>query len=194
MGGNEEAAGVLAAKLSVMFPHLDERQGRLLMSAEARALGHGGIRTVARATGVREATVSLGVDELEAGAEPLGRARAADLDPRLRPALRCACQRQGTAKLLTACVRSLTVGEWLEEWLDAKKKLRAATVRSYESHIRLHLVPRIGHIPLNRLRVADVASVFDYVDDLNEAVTAARTGGDPAAQRRLGTCHRTAAP
>jgi transposase len=86
---------VLAAKFETIFPHLDERQRRLLMGAEARAFGHGGIRAVARAAGVREATVSLGVDELEAGAEPLGRARrpgggrrrAAGLDPGLRPAL-----------------------------------------------------------------------------------------------------------
>src|SRR5712671_8020168 len=86
---------MLAAKFEVIFPHLDERQRRLLMAAEARALGHGGIRLVARAAGVREATVSLGVDELEAGAEPLGRARrpgggrkrAADVNPGLRPAL-----------------------------------------------------------------------------------------------------------
>jgi transposase len=86
---------MLAAKFGAIFPHLDERQRRLLMGAEARALGHGGIRLVARAAGVREATVSLGVDELDAGAEPLGRARrpgggrkrAADLDRGLRPAL-----------------------------------------------------------------------------------------------------------
>src|SRR6516164_1556648 len=86
---------MLAAKFAVIFPHLDERQRRLLTGAEARALGHGGIRLVARAAGVREATVSLGVDELDAGAEPLGRARrsgggrkrAADLDPGLVPAL-----------------------------------------------------------------------------------------------------------
>src|SRR5258707_6761126 len=86
---------LLAAKFEAIFPHLDEGQRRLLMGAEARVLGHGGIRVVARAAGVREATVSLGVGELEAGAEPLGRARrpgggrkrAADLDPGLRPAL-----------------------------------------------------------------------------------------------------------
>ena len=86
---------MLAAKFQVIFPHLDERQRRLLLGAEARALGHGGIRLVARAAGVREATVSLGAGELEAGAEPLGRARrpgggrkrAAALDPGLRPAL-----------------------------------------------------------------------------------------------------------
>src|SRR6266702_4135179 len=70
MGGKQEAAQVLAAKFAVIFPHLDERQRRLLMGAEARALGHGGIRLVARAAGAREATVSLGVDEVEAGAEP----------------------------------------------------------------------------------------------------------------------------
>ncbi len=85
----------LAAKFETIFPHLDERQRRLLMGAEARALGHGGIRLVAQAAGVREATVSAGVDEVDAGGEPLGRARrpgagrrrAADLDPGLRPAL-----------------------------------------------------------------------------------------------------------
>src|SRR5450755_3057837 len=95
MGAMEITRKVLAAKFQAVFPHLDERQRRLLMGAEARAMGHGGIRAVARAAGVREATVSLGVDELDSGAEPLGRARkpgggrkrAADLDPGLRPAL-----------------------------------------------------------------------------------------------------------
>src|ERR1700722_9424788 len=95
MGGSEEASGGLAAEFAVIFPHLDERQRRLLMGAEARLLGHGGIRLVARAAGVREATVSLGVDELDAGTEPLGRVRrpgggrkrAADLDPGLLPGL-----------------------------------------------------------------------------------------------------------
>jgi transposase len=86
---------MLAAKYGSIFPHLDERQRRLLLGAEARALGHGGIRLVARAAGVREATVSLGVAELDSGAEPLGRARRAgggrkrlaETDPGLVPAL-----------------------------------------------------------------------------------------------------------
>ena len=95
MGVAEGTRETLAAKFEAIFPHLDERQRRLLMGAEARALGHGGIRVVARAAGVREATVSLGVGELDSGAAPLGRARKpgggrkrlADLDPGLRPAL-----------------------------------------------------------------------------------------------------------
>jgi len=87
---------MLAAKFGAILPHLDERQRRLVLAGDARMLGHGGIRLVARAAGVREATVSLGVSELEAGAGPLGRVRrpgggrkrAADLDPGLVPALR----------------------------------------------------------------------------------------------------------
>jgi len=95
MGIMVETREMLAAKFQVIFPHLDERQRRLLMGAEARVLGHGGIRAVARAAGVREATVSLGVVELDAGAEPLGRVRRpgggrkrlSDVDAGLRPAL-----------------------------------------------------------------------------------------------------------
>src|SRR5215831_12638695 len=95
LGVAEGTGELLAVKFDAIFPHLDERQRRLLMGAEARVLGRGGIRVVARAAGVREATVSLGVRELEGGAEPLGRAREpgggrrrlADLDPGLRPAL-----------------------------------------------------------------------------------------------------------
>lgn len=94
--------------------------------------------------------------------------------------LRCACRRQGTGQSPGAGVGPPTVGEWLQEWLAGKKKLRAATVRSYEGHIRLYLIPCIGDIPLDRLRVTDVASVFDYIDDLNDAVTRVRASGDPA--------------
>jgi hypothetical protein len=71
----EELRASLAARFEVIFPHLDERQRRPLMGAEARAIGHGGIRLVARAAGIREATVSLGVSELDSGQAPLGRVR-----------------------------------------------------------------------------------------------------------------------
>jgi hypothetical protein len=95
MSDPEELEGLLAAKLGMILPHLDERQRRLLLGAEAAVLGHGGIRRVARSAGVREGTVAQGVTELESGEAPLGRARregggrkrAADLDPGLVPAL-----------------------------------------------------------------------------------------------------------
>jgi transposase len=91
----DEICAQLAMKFEVLFPHLDERQRRLLMAAEARVLGHGGVRAVARAASVSETTVRKGVSELDVGEEPLGRVRrpgggrkrVADLDPGLRPAL-----------------------------------------------------------------------------------------------------------
>lgn len=66
-----------------------------MVGVEARILGHGGIRAVARAAQVSETTVRKGVDESEVGGPPLGRVRrpgggrkkAVDLDPGLRPAL-----------------------------------------------------------------------------------------------------------
>jgi hypothetical protein len=95
MGVAGEVEASLAAKFRVLLPHLDERQRRLLMGAEARSLGHGGIRLVARTAGVREGTVSAGVAELDAGGAPLrrvrragaGRKKVVDLDPGLLPAL-----------------------------------------------------------------------------------------------------------
>lgn len=95
MGRPEGIEAVLAAKFQVLLPHLDERQRRLAIGAEALSLGHGGIRIVAAAAGVREATVSRGAAELDSGQAPLGWARhpgggrkkAAELDSGLRPAL-----------------------------------------------------------------------------------------------------------
>ena len=66
---------LLAAKFGALLPHLDERQRRLTLAAEARSLGHGGISLVARAAGVSRKTVVAGVDELDSGEEPLGRTR-----------------------------------------------------------------------------------------------------------------------
>src|SRR6266571_1256725 len=43
---------VLAEKLATILPRLNEKQRRLVLAAEARALGHGGIARVARAASV----------------------------------------------------------------------------------------------------------------------------------------------
>jgi hypothetical protein len=85
----------LAAKFAALLPHLDERQRRLALGAEARSLGHGGVKAVTEAAGVSAVTVSAGVAELEAGHEPLvrarrpggGRKKLAVTDPGLKAAL-----------------------------------------------------------------------------------------------------------
>src|SRR6267154_660130 len=75
MGVDGQVEAALAAKLRVLLPHLDERQRRLLMGAEARSLGRGGIRLVARAAEGGEGTVSAGV----VGLGRAGHARGSDV-------------------------------------------------------------------------------------------------------------------
>jgi len=66
----------VARKYVVLRPHLDERQRRLFLGAEAREFGRGGIKLVAAATGVHPDTVARGVRELAGEAEPAVRVRA----------------------------------------------------------------------------------------------------------------------
>ena len=51
----------------------------------------------------------------------------------------------------------LTVGQWLTRWLATRAHLRASTLRAYESHVRLYLLPHLGGIPLADLQADDVA-------------------------------------
>jgi hypothetical protein len=57
-----EAAG---RRIEVLWPQLSERQRRVLLGAEARELGWGGVAAVAKVAGVARSTVSLGVAELD---------------------------------------------------------------------------------------------------------------------------------
>ena len=68
-----ETVEALRAKFDTILPHLDERATRLLLGAEARSLGHGGITAVGRASGIRKP-----------GA---GRKTLVEKDPGLVPAL-----------------------------------------------------------------------------------------------------------
>ena len=65
----------VARKTASLWPHLDERQRRLVLGAEARELGRGGVKLVAAAAGVSPDTVAKGLRELESGTEPTGRVR-----------------------------------------------------------------------------------------------------------------------
>lgn len=55
----------LASKLALILPQLNERQRRVVLGAEAQALGHGGITRVARAAHVSRTTVHAAVSELD---------------------------------------------------------------------------------------------------------------------------------
>jgi hypothetical protein len=56
----------LRAKHAALAPVFTERSRRLWAATEARALGHGGIAVVERATGISRSTIQRGLRELEA--------------------------------------------------------------------------------------------------------------------------------
>jgi integrase len=65
----------------------------------------------------------------------------------------------------------MTVGDWLDSWLSAKKTKRRTT-SGYESHIRVHLKPGLAPYRIDRLTVSHVQAFFDAIDDQNEVIRA----------------------
>ncbi|TLQ44546.1 tyrosine-type recombinase/integrase [Streptomyces marianii] len=63
----------------------------------------------------------------------------------------------------------LTVGEWLDRWLDGKR-IRKSGLSRYETDIRFHLKPRIGHHRLDRLRVSHLSDMFTAISDANAEI------------------------
>jgi hypothetical protein len=176
---------VLAAKFGTILPHLDERQRRLLLAAEARSLGHGGISLVARAAGVSRMTVTAGVDELDAGEEPTpGRARRpgggrtplTEADPDLLDAL-------------DALVEPETRGDPMTRlrWTTKSTRNLADELAGQGRAISHHSVGRLLTGPLRYSLQGNAKTVegkqspdrdaqFRY---LNDQVTTALTAGEP---------------
>ena len=72
-----DVEGALKAKYEDLFPHLDERQRRLVAAADAERLGRGGVATVARSSGLSRPTIYKGADELHQAPLEAGRIRKA---------------------------------------------------------------------------------------------------------------------
>ena len=79
---------------------------------------------------------------------------------------------------LTATV-GITLGEYLPQWLASRRKIEPSTTRSYESHIRVHLIPHLGAIALEQLRVEHIEAMFTVLADRNTAIEIARQSDDP---------------
>lgn len=61
------------------------------------------------------------------------------------------------------------MGEWLDRWL-AGKRIRKSGLNRYETDIRVHLKPHIGHRRLDRLRVSHLGDMFTAVADANAEI------------------------
>ena len=92
---------MVAHRYALLRPHLDERQRRLLLGAEAVELGRGGVKAVAGATGAHPDTVARGKREVEGVVEPTdpvarsrvraaggGRKKLSESDPQLAEQLK----------------------------------------------------------------------------------------------------------
>ena len=78
--------------------------------------------------------------------------KRADADSKLRELL------TGLDKGLPVDPSKVTVGEFLQRWLQdyAYPNTRPRTAERYESDIRLHITPAIGHVQLSKLAPSDV--------------------------------------
>ena len=86
---------LITARYKALEGFCDERQRRLFAAAEAKVLGHGGVKRVAQATGVARGSILAGIKELNAGPPEAGestrrirgpgggRKKLVDIDPSL---------------------------------------------------------------------------------------------------------------
>ncbi|MEV0639004.1 site-specific integrase [Streptomyces sp. NPDC050619] len=64
-----------------------------------------------------------------------------------------------------------TVGDWLDQVMTTKAT-RTTTNHGYNSHIRVHLKPALGHLRMDRLTVGHVEDMFNAIDDRNDVIRA----------------------
>jgi integrase len=84
-------------------------------------------------------------------------------------------------------VSDITVAEYLTTWLKVRKDLRAGTVRQYESAIRVHLIPHLGHLELTKLTNKHISKMFEEI-----AKQAARMAENNRARRAVDDARKRA--
>ncbi len=57
----------------------------------------------------------------------------------------------------------LTVGSYLEQWLDGKRALRPSTRKSYREHLDLYLLPHLGHLRLRNLAAPHIDGMINAI-------------------------------
>ena len=94
-----DSDALISARHQALEEVLDERQRRLHAAAEAKVLGHGGVKRVSLATGVARGSILAGIKELESPQRALaggphrvrrpgaGRKKLVELDPHVQEAL-----------------------------------------------------------------------------------------------------------
>jgi integrase len=79
----------------------------------------------------------------------------------------------------------LTTGQWLRHWIAGRATPRYSTVRGYESHVRLYLIPYLGSVVLADLQPAHVQAMLTAIS------RAAADRDRPLAASTLARIHAT---
>ncbi|MET8323349.1 tyrosine-type recombinase/integrase [Micromonospora sp. NPDC005189] len=75
-----------------------------------------------------------------------------------------------------------TVADYLTGWLT-HLSVDDNTLHGYESIARVHLIPHLGEVPLDKLRTSHVRAMFAAIERRNDDIRAAKTSPDPAVRR-----------
>ncbi|MEU7570076.1 tyrosine-type recombinase/integrase [Micromonospora sp. NPDC049240] len=75
-----------------------------------------------------------------------------------------------------------TVADYLTGWLT-HLGVDGNTLHGYESIVRVHLIPHLGEVPLDKLRTSHVRAMFAAIERRNDDIRAAKTSPDPAVRR-----------
>lgn len=160
--------GIIKCRYDSLKPFLNEKARRLLLAAEAKAIGWGGIEKVSRATGVSSDTISKGINELEDEPEVIesgkirkpggGRKKLIDTDPTL-------------LSDLDTLIEPTTRG-------DPESPLRW-TCKSTRKLARE--LKNMGH-NVSHMRVADILHIQGYSLQSNQKVIEGNTHPDRNAQ------------
>ncbi len=70
-----------------------------------------------------------------------------------------------------------TVAAYLKEWL-AGLQIDPNTITLYESHVRVHLTPHLGHLRLDKLKVRHINAMFTAIRARNADIVAAKASPD----------------
>ena len=86
----------------------------------------------------------------------------------------------------------MAFGDWLTYWYEnhSKPKIRPTTQETYESRIRLHIIPEIGSIPLNKLTQNDLQQFYGRLKKSGRKRFTDKYG-EGLSDRMVRMCHAT---
>lgn len=71
-----------------------------------------------------------------------------------------------------------TLAEYLSEWLVGLG-VDENTINGYESHVRVHLIPHLGKLRIDKIRPRHIKAMFAQIEARNAEIVAAKNSVDP---------------